>query len=118
MMRPQENPRIVMASFTMMAFVFLSSVTGCSRDPNIRKEKYLESGERYFAKGKMQEASIQFSNALKVDPGFANAHYQLGHTYIREGMLQAGYIELIHTVDLEPSNLQARIDLGNLALAG
>jgi tetratricopeptide (TPR) repeat protein len=117
-MRRQGNLRFVLASFSMMAFILLGSVTGCFRDPNMRKQKYLESGERYLAKGKLQEAAIQFFNALKVDHNFADAHYQLGHTYIKEGMLQAGYIELIHTVDLEPSNIQARIDLGNLAVAG
>ena len=26
--------------------------TGCSRDPNIRKQKYLDSGEKYAAEGK------------------------------------------------------------------
>jgi len=117
-MRRQATQRLVLASFVMAALTFLSSVTGCSRNPNIRKRKYLESGERYMAKGKLQEAAIQFSNALKVDHGYAAAHYQLAHTYIKEGMLQAGYVELIHTVDLAPSNIQARLDLGNLALAG
>ena len=46
-------------------------VTGCSRDPNVRKQKYLESGERYFAKGKYREAAIQFANAVQIDPQFA-----------------------------------------------
>jgi hypothetical protein len=32
-------------------------LTGCSRDPNVRKQKYLESGQRYFDKGMYREAS-------------------------------------------------------------
>ncbi len=36
----------------MAAVCFLGVLlTGCARDPNVRKQKYLESGERYFDKG-------------------------------------------------------------------
>src|SRR6202012_5993347 len=56
--------------------------TGCSRDPEVRKQKYFESGERYFNKGKFREAAIQYANAVQVDPRFAQAHYQLGKNYI------------------------------------
>jgi hypothetical protein len=34
------------------------ALTGCSRDPNVRKQKYFESGERYFNKAKYREAAI------------------------------------------------------------
>jgi Tfp pilus assembly protein PilF len=58
-------------------------LAGCSRDPNIRKQKYYESGQRYFAKGKYREAVIQFSNAVQVDPRFGDAHYKLAQTYLK-----------------------------------
>ena len=48
-------------------------LTGCSRDPNVRKQKYLESGQRYFDKGQYREAEIQFENAIQVDSRFADA---------------------------------------------
>ena len=50
---------------------------GCSLDPQKGKVKYLESGKRYLKAGKYQEASIQFRNAIKLDPRFAEAYYQL-----------------------------------------
>jgi len=56
---------------TLIATTF----TGCSRDPNVRKQKYLHSGQSYFEKGKYREAAIEFTNAIKIDPGFAEAHY-------------------------------------------
>src|ERR1700724_4369660 len=52
-------------------------LTGCSRDPNVRKQKYLDSGEKYFAEGKYREASIQYLNAIKIDSRFAQPHYDL-----------------------------------------
>src|SRR5207302_3039530 len=92
--------------------------TGCSRDPNKQKQKYLESGKRYEKEDKLKEATIQLSNALKVDRNFAEAHYELSKVYLKQGNLLPGYAELMRTVDLAPTNQQARIDLGNLQLAG
>src|SRR5260370_38759469 len=57
--------------------------TGCSRDPNVRKQKSFESGERHFAKGKYRESAIQFSNAVQGDPRFTHAHYQHTATYLK-----------------------------------
>jgi tetratricopeptide (TPR) repeat protein len=93
-------------------------LTGCKRDPNVQKQKYLESGKRYEKDGKLREAAIQFSNALKVDHNFAEAYYQLGKTYIEMGNVMAGYNQLLRAVDLGPSNLPARIELGNVLAAG
>jgi len=100
---------------TLLALVFVS---GCSRDPNVRKQKYLASGKRYVDAGKLKEAQIQFMNALKVDHNFSDAHYELAKIYLKTGAVREGYGELMRTVDLAPGNLPARIDLGNVLLAG
>ena len=55
----------------VLAACFLTAMfTGCSRDPNVRKQKYLESGNRYYEKGKYREAAIQYENAIQVDARF------------------------------------------------
>ena len=96
----------------------LLSVNGCNRDPNVRKARYLESGKRYENDGKLKEAVIQFSNALKVDRNYADAHYELGKTYLKMGSFLPAYQEMMRTVELSPTNLRARLDTGNLELAG
>src|SRR5207302_8550548 len=83
-------------------------------DPNVRKQKYFESGNRYFEKGQYDEAAVQFLNAVKLDPGFTKAHYQLAGTYIRLQAWPDAYRELQRTIELDPSNLKAQLDLGNL----
>ena len=55
--------------FRSILWLTLALLVGCSHDPNVCKQKYLESGERYFAKEKYREAIIQFSNALQVEAG-------------------------------------------------
>src|SRR5580698_5478263 len=102
--------------FTVLICVPLFFI-GCSRDPNVRKQKYLESGERYFAKAQFTAASIQFRNALQVDPQFAAAHYQLARTYLKVREWDNAFQELQRTIELEPQNFPARLDLANLLLA-
>lgn len=91
---------------------------GCHRDPNVVKQKYFESGTRYFHEEKYREAAIEFQNALKADPDYADAHYQLAQCDLKLQILNGAYTELNRTVELAPKNSKARVDLGNLLLVG
>jgi tetratricopeptide (TPR) repeat protein len=91
-------------------------LTGCSRDPNVRKQKYFDSGEKYFAEAKYREAAIQYSNALQIDSRFAQAHYQLAQSYLKLGDINRAFPELTRTVELAPDNYRAHTDLANLLL--
>jgi tetratricopeptide (TPR) repeat protein len=95
---------------TLIAALF----TSCTRDPNVRKQKYFDSGEKYFAEGKFREAEIQYRNAIQVDSRFAQAHYQLGETYLKLEDRSHAYLELSRTVELDPDNYRAHTDLANL----
>src|SRR5713226_3483976 len=102
----------------VVAALLAGTLAGCSRDPNVLKRKYLDSGMRYFEKEQYREAAIQFQNALKVDPRYTDAHYQLAECYLKLGIWTSAYQELFRVVDLQPDNLKAQLDLGNLLLAG
>jgi tetratricopeptide (TPR) repeat protein len=93
-------------------------VQGCTRNPNVRKVKYLNSGKAYAAQGKEKEAIIQFSNAIKIDPHYADAHFELAKAYLKTGSGMGAYTELRHAVELDPKNVEARLDLGQMLLAG
>lgn len=100
-----------------VAFFALVLIAGCSRDPNVRKQKYLESGNRYFEKQKYHEAIIQYTNALKYDPNYAQAHYRLGESYLRLQNWPGAYTELQRATALDPKIAQAQVDLGHLYVA-
>ena len=100
----------------VLSWMFAAVLTGCSRDPNVRKQKYLESGERYYEKGKYREAALQFTNALDVDSKFAEAHFQLARADLKLGAYANAFRELQVTIDIQPNNYQARLDAGNLLL--
>src|SRR5208282_2316120 len=105
--------------FAVVAVCVLAALlAGCSRDPNIRKQKYLESGQRYFDKGQYREAAIQFENAIQVDARFADAHYKLGLTALKLEQWPAAYQELSKTIEIKPDQYAARLDLANLLIFG
>jgi cellulose synthase operon protein C len=106
----------IIASFSALCCL-LTLLAGCSRDPNVRKQKYLESGERYFAKDEYRAAAIQFRNALQADPNFAQAHYQLARTYLKLQDWNTADKELATTLELQPDNNEARLNLANLLVA-
>jgi Tfp pilus assembly protein PilF len=108
--------RIAFHRSFLLALLTLALLAGCSRDPNVRKQKYLESGNRYFQKQDYRAAAIQFENAIQVDPKYAAAHYQLAQSFLHLADWRGGYLELTRTIDLAPENLKAQTDLGNLLL--
>jgi len=86
-------------------------------DPNVRKQKYFESGERYFEKGKYREAVIQYRNATDVDGSFAAAHFKLAESYMKLQDWQRAYQEFTRTVELQPDNYKAHLEIATLLIA-
>ena len=79
-------------------------LVSCSRDPNVVKQRYLESGNKYFDRGKYKEASIMYRNALQKDMRFGPAHYKLALTNIKLGNLAAAVQSLRRAVELLPKD--------------
>jgi tetratricopeptide (TPR) repeat protein len=96
--------------------VLAALLTGCSKNPNEKKQKYLESGQRYFDKGQYREAEIQFRNAVQVDPRFAEAHYWRSQVATKLGDGQTAVQELSTTIQIQPDHYKAQLDLANLMI--
>src|SRR5580765_6699163 len=104
--------RTVLGSF-FVAALFLAA---CSRDPNVRKQKFVAQGDAYFKDGKYQEAQISYSRALQIDPRYAVALHKSAQCSERLGNWNAAFHDLLRTVELEPDNWAAHLDLGKIFL--
>jgi len=80
----------------------LLTLVSCSRDPNVVKRRYLESGNRYFDRGKYKEAAIMYADALQKDRLWGPAHYKLGLTWIKTGNLGGAVGELHKAIERLP----------------
>jgi tetratricopeptide (TPR) repeat protein len=99
-------------SCALVLFTVLGS--GCSRDPNLRKQRFLEQGNRSFEQGNYPEALIFYGRAIQIDPRFPEAHYKMAQCYLNQRSWAAAYQELQRTIDLQPENWPAQLDLGQL----
>ncbi|MEO8368045.1 MAG: tetratricopeptide repeat protein [Candidatus Solibacter sp.] len=82
----------------------LIGFTSCSRDPNVVKKRYLESGNKYYENGRYKEASIQFRNALKRDPKFGAAHYKLALVALKVNDIGGAVGSLRRAIELIPAD--------------
>jgi tetratricopeptide (TPR) repeat protein len=104
-------------TFSYALLVLASLVGACADDPQKAKVKYLASGENYMQKGKYGDAAIQFKNALRFDPQFVNAHYQLAQAQLAQHDWQAADASLNTVIKLDPHRPDARLARGRLYLS-
>jgi tetratricopeptide (TPR) repeat protein len=109
-----NRPLTLRLSVVCLLAILLVTLSACTRDPNVRKQKYFDSGSKYFSQGMYREAVIQYSNAIQIDSRYGEAHYQLARTYLRLGNNARAYQELSRAVELDPSDYPAHTDLANL----
>lgn len=83
----------------LAAILLLAS---CNRDPNVAKRRYLESGNRYFAKSKYKEAAIMYKDALQRDQLWGPAHYKLAITLLKLGQVSGAVQEFRKSIERLP----------------
>jgi tetratricopeptide (TPR) repeat protein len=91
-----------MRSIRLVAVILavLVGLASCSRDPEVVKKHYLESGNKYFDKGRYKEASIQYRNALKRDPKYGAAYYKLALVSLKTSDIGGAVSSLRRAVEL------------------
>src|SRR5688500_9345198 len=70
--------------------------------PEVKRERYLKKGEEYLKQAKLNEALIEFRNAVKADPRSAEARLRLAQALTRRGELRAAYGEFVRALGLKP----------------
>src|SRR3984885_9277932 len=78
------------------------TLVSCSRDPNYLKQKYLESGVRYYDAGRYKEANIMFRKSIEADRKFGPAYYHLALTDLKQSQITGAVGALRRAVELLP----------------
>jgi tetratricopeptide (TPR) repeat protein len=107
-------------SVSTLLLLLVLGLVSCNRDPNVAKVRYLESGNRYFAKGKYKEARIMYKDAIQKDQRYGPAYYKLGLTSLRLGMTAEAVQALRRALELlppaDPNRWNAGIRLSEIYL--
>ncbi len=79
-------------------------------------DEYIARGNKLFTAGKYADATLNYRNALKKSPDSGEAYYRLGLVLLKQGQGGDAYRSFAHAVTLSPKNMDAKIQLANLAL--
>ncbi len=106
---------------SLVVILAVLTLVSCSRDPNVAKRRYLENGNKYFAKGKYKEASIMYRNALQKDQRYGLAYYHLAQTDLKLGRVPNALGELRRAIELipktDPEHFDSEVRLAEIYLA-
>jgi tetratricopeptide (TPR) repeat protein len=91
----------------LMVALFLAS---CNHDPKRVRQNQLESGNRYFDKGKFKEASIMYRNAIRTDPKFGEAYYHLALVELKQQHIVNAIAPLRRAIELLPPDGADAVD--------
>lgn len=86
----------------------------CTSDPKVKAQRYLENGNKFFAKGKFRDATIMYRSALKQDLRFGEAYYRLGLADLKLAAYGDAAQNLVRAVSLQPDNTDAAVKLAEL----
>jgi tetratricopeptide (TPR) repeat protein len=104
--------RHVCRRHTTWLLLVLAAVTACQASPEVRKQDALARGERYLVERKLDEAIIEFQNALQADPQFVSALHGLGRAYAAKYWHFDAVRELGRARELAPDSVPIAVDLG------
>ncbi len=89
-------------------------LSACSRDPRVASRKYVDSGNKYFDRGKYKEASIMYRRALGKDMRYADAWYRLGLTNLKLRLPGEARRDFSRAMEIDPGNTDAIVKLGDI----
>ena len=76
------------------------ALVSCNRDPNYLKQKYLDSGNKYYGQKRYNEANIMYRKAIEKDRKFGEAYYRLALVDLDLSRPQDAYPMLRRAVEL------------------
>src|SRR5574341_1426625 len=76
-----------------------------------KRERFIAKAKSYISSNKINEAVIEYKNALKVDPAHAETHYELALLLMKKGDVRNAYKEMVRATDLDPKLTKARYQL-------
>ncbi len=98
-----------MRVLSLVLFV-LAAFVSCSRDPNVAKKHYLDSGNKYFEKGKYKEAAIMYRSALQKDLRYGPAYYKLALAQLKLRQISPAVNALRRSIELNKAKDPASAD--------
>src|SRR5579862_854218 len=87
------------------------ALSGCSRSP----ASLVAKGNKFAARGKYDDALLQYRSAIKKDQNYADAYYRIGLAELSLGNFAVAYNAMKRAADLTPGKSDAQVHVGDIA---
>ncbi|MGH7301081.1 MAG: tetratricopeptide repeat protein, partial [Candidatus Rokuibacteriota bacterium] len=94
----------------------LLATVSCSRSGEVVKREALHRAEQYESQGKLDEAIIEWRQALAVDPTLVAARHALGRAYAAKHWYRDAEAELLAAQEISPRSSAISADLGRVLI--
>jgi len=96
--------------------LLLLVLASCSTDPKAQAQRYVDQGNKFFAKALYKEAGIMYRKSYAKSPLFGEAYYRMGLTDLKLGALGEAVQMFRRAAELQPDNTDAKVQLANIYL--
>ena len=103
-------------TFWSICVVCVALAGSACTDPEVAKQRYLESGDKYVAEGKLPEAIVEYRNSIRQDPRFGQARWNLANALLATQNQQGAIREYIRAADLLPDNTEVQLMAARILL--
>jgi tetratricopeptide (TPR) repeat protein len=103
--------------WVLLAYAGLLLVAACGGSEE-READYLARGKELYSEGNFTKASLEFRNALQINPGGIEPTYYLGLIAEQRNDLPSAYGAFQRVLELDPRHVQALLKVGQYTLAG
>ena len=80
----------------------------------MRKPAHNNLGNALMDLGRLDEAAVQYREAIQIDPRFAEVHYNLGNVLTARGHGDEAIAEYQKAVDIKPDHAFAHANMGSI----
>lgn len=77
---------------------------------------YNNLGIIQLRRGEFENAIVQFTKALEIDPAYGEARYNLGNALVRQGAINEAIAEYKQAIELNPRIAGAHVNLGTMLI--
>jgi tetratricopeptide (TPR) repeat protein len=98
-----------------IALAVMMVIGGCG-GAKVRLASHMKRGQDYYQRGDFARASVEFRNAMQIDPKDSTARVKAAETAVKLGQLRPAYSLLQSVVDAHPDDIRARTDLGGILI--
>src|SRR5512143_3371640 len=96
--------------------LLLLVLASCTTDPKAQAQRYVDNGNKFFAKAKYKEAAIMYRKALSKNALSGEAYYRLGLTDLKLGGVGEAVGMFRRAVELQPATTDAAVQLSTIYL--